>query len=127
MNIFFRAVLFSLGAAVFSGVNGFLTKSAVTEVGDPVVFTFLKNVIVALIFLGAFLWFRKSDEIKLASSREKWTLLLIGIVGGGIPFLLYFIGLSLIPAATAVFIHKTLFLWVAILAVPFLGERVDWL
>lgn len=127
MNIFFQAVLFSLGAAMLSGVNGFLTKSAVMEVGDPVVFTFLKNAIVAFIFFGVFLWFRKSDEIKLASSRDRWILLLIGIVGGGIPFLLYFIGLSFIPAATAVFIHKTLFLWVAILAIPFLGERVDWL
>lgn len=127
MKIFFQAILFSLGAATLSGVNGFLTKSALTEVGDPVVFTFLKNVIAALIFFGAFLWFRKSDEIKSASSHDRWILLLIGVVGGGIPFLLYFVGLSLIPAATAVFIHKTLFLWVAMLAVPFLGERIDWL
>lgn len=127
MNIFIRAIFLSLSAAVFSGVNGFLTKSAVTEVGDPVVFTFLKNVIVSLIFLGVFLWFRKSNEIREASSRDKRLLFLIGIIGGGIPFLLYFIGLSMIPAATAVFIHKTLFLWVAMLAVPFLGERVDWL
>ncbi|QQS15992.1 MAG: DMT family transporter [Candidatus Moraniibacteriota bacterium] len=127
MSIFFRAVFLSLGAALFSGVNGFLTKAAVSEVGDPVVFTFLKNAIVSLIFFGVFLWFRKSNEIREASSRDKRLLFLIGIVGGGIPFLLYFSGLSMIPAATAVFIHKTLFLWVAMLAVPFLGERVDWL
>ena len=127
MTIFLQAIIFSLAAAVFSGVNGFLTKSAVTAVGDPVVFTLLKNVMVALIFLGIFFWFRKADEIKSATPRDRRMLLLIGVIGGGIPFILYFVGLSMIPAATAVFIHKTLFLWVAMLAVPFLGERIDWL
>lgn len=127
MSIFAKAILFSLGAALISGVNGFLTKSALTAVGDPVVFTFLKNAFVAIVFLAIFVWHGKVNEIKTASPRDRWMLLAIGIIGGGIPFLLYFIGLSMIPAATAVFIQKTLFVWVAVLAVPFLGERVGWL
>lgn len=127
MSMFAKAILFSLGAALISGVNGFLTKSALTAVGDPVVFTFLKNVFVAIVFLAIFVWRGKVNEIKTASPRDRWMLLAIGIIGGGIPFLLYFIGLSMIPAATAVFIQKTLFVWVAVLAVPFLGERVGWL
>ncbi|MBA7667317.1 hypothetical protein ES703_75404 [subsurface metagenome] len=44
-------------------------------------------------------------------------------MGGSIPFLLFFYGLSLGTAVSAAFIHKTLFIWVAILAVFFLGER----
>lgn len=127
MNTFTKATLFALGAAVISGVNGFLTKSALSVVGDPVVFTFLKNMVVVAVFLSAFLIFGKIRELREASRQDRWILLMIGIFGGGIPFLLYFIGLSMVPAVTAAFIHKTLFVWVAMLAVPFLGERVGWL
>jgi drug/metabolite transporter (DMT)-like permease len=127
MNTFTKATLFAFGAAVISGINGFFTKTALVAVGDPVLFTFLKNIVTVAILLGAFFLFGKAREIREASMHDRWMLLAIGIVGGGIPFLLYFTGLSMIPAVTAAFIHKTLFLWVAILAIPFLGERVGWL
>ncbi len=128
MNTFTKATLFALGAAVVSGVNGFLTKPALGAVGDPVVFTFLKNMVVVFVFLLFFLGRSEAvREIRTASIRDRWMLLAIGIVGGGVPFILYFTGLSMIPAVTAVFIQKTLFVWVAILAVPFLGERIEWL
>ena len=42
------------------------------------------------------------------------------------PFMLFFSGLAIASAPTAAFIHKTLFIWVAVLAVPFLGERLGW-
>ncbi|MFN3301781.1 MAG: DMT family transporter, partial [Patescibacteria group bacterium] len=51
--------------------------------------------------------------------------ILIGLVGGGIPFLLFFKGLSLSTAATGSFIHKTMFLYVTILAFFFLKEKID--
>lgn len=127
MNTMTKATLCALGAAGISGVNGFLTKPALVAVGDPVLFTFLKNIVTVAALLGAFFLFGKAREIREASGRDRWMLLAIGIVGGSIPFLLYFIGLSMIPAVTAAFLHKTLFLWVAILAVPLLGERVGWL
>lgn len=127
MNTMTKATLCALGAAVISGVNGFLTKPALVAVGDPVLFTFLKNIVTVAVLLGVFFLFGKAREIREASMRDRWTLLSIGIVGGGIPFVLYFTGLSMMPAVTAAFLHKTLFLWVAILAVPLLGERVGWL
>ena len=40
------------------------------------------------------------------------------------PFLLFFKGLSLTSATSAAFIHKTLFIWVSLLAVWFLGEKI---
>ena len=40
------------------------------------------------------------------------------------PFLLFFTGLAQASAPSAAFIQKTLFIWVAMLAVPFLGERL---
>lgn len=127
MNALTRGMLFALGAAAISGVNGFLTKSALVAVGDPVLFTFLKNLVTVGVLLSLFLFSGGWREIREASPRDRWMLLAVGMVGGGIPFVLYFTGLSMIPAVSAAFIHKTLFLWVALLAIPFLGERVGWL
>jgi drug/metabolite transporter (DMT)-like permease len=48
----------------------------------------------------------------------------IGIIGGGVPFILFFTGLAEATAPGAAVIHKTLFLWVAVLAVLVLHERL---
>ena len=41
------------------------------------------------------------------------------------PFVLFFEGLSRATSAQAAFLHKTLLVWVAVLAVVFLGERLQ--
>ena len=48
----------------------------------------------------------------------------LGVIGGGIPFLLFFQGLSTASAASASLVQKSLFLWVALLAVPLLKARL---
>jgi drug/metabolite transporter (DMT)-like permease len=50
----------------------------------------------------------------------------VGIVGGGVAFILFFDGLADTTAAPAAFWHDTLVIWVAVLALPFLRERVTW-
>ena len=42
------------------------------------------------------------------------------------PFVLFFEGLARASSTAAAFIHKTLVIWVALLAVPLLGERLSW-
>jgi drug/metabolite transporter (DMT)-like permease len=60
--------------------------------------------------------------------RRQWTALAaVGVVGGSVPFLLFFEGLSRASSAETAFLHKTLVVWVMLLAVPLLGERVGWL
>ncbi|EKD56701.1 MAG: hypothetical protein ACD_58C00119G0007 [uncultured bacterium] len=55
---------------------------------------------------------------------KKWgQLVLIGMIGGGIPFLLFFKGLSLSTAAGGQLINKTMFIWVGLLAFMFLKEK----
>ena len=62
-----------------------------------------------------------------ALDRRAWAgLTVIGVIGGSVPFILFFSGLAIASAPTAAFIHKTLFVWVVVLAVPFLGERLGW-
>ena len=54
----------------------------------------------------------------------RWTLTVIGVLGGGVAFLLFFSGLAMASAPSAAFIHKTMVIWVALMAGPFLGERL---
>ena len=51
-------------------------------------------------------------------------LLALGVLGGSVPFVLFFTGLAEATAPAAAVIHKTLFVWVAMLAVVLLGERL---
>src|SRR5581483_6514851 len=60
-----------------------------------------------------------------APRRGEWARLgLLALVGGSVPFLLFFWGLTMTSAPTASFIQKTQFLWVSGLAVPLLGEAL---
>jgi drug/metabolite transporter (DMT)-like permease len=43
-----------------------------------------------------------------------------------VPFVLFFEGLARASSTQAAFIHKTLVIWVVLLAVPLLGERLTW-
>ena len=125
-NPLYYATIFAVAAAIISGANNFLTKIAVTAVKNPVFFTTLKNAIVAVFLIGFIILLKKWPEIKSLTKKQTLKLLAIGVIGGSIPFALYFIGLSRTSALNASLIHKTLFLWVALLAFPILKERMAW-
>ncbi len=118
------AIALALSTAIISGTNNFLTKIAVTAVADPVVFTFLKNGIVATLLIGLLIGTSRWREILSLSKHDLTKLTAIGIIGGSLPFILFFTGLTMIPAINAAFIHKTLFIWIALMAVPILKERL---
>lgn len=118
------ATLLALGTAVISGFSNYLGKISVTVVKDPVVFTTLKNSAVALFLVGLLVAFRKWREISMLNRKQWLKLLAIGVIGGSIPFALFFTGLSKTTALNASLIHKSLFLWVLLLAIPILKERM---
>ena len=120
----FSATLLALGTALISGLNVFIGKIGVTAIKDPIVFTTLKNAAVAVLLLGTFMVFRRWHEVRALTKQHWLKLLAIGIVGGSVPFALFFIGLSRTTALNATLIHKTLFLWVLLLAIPILKERM---
>jgi drug/metabolite transporter (DMT)-like permease len=110
-------------AALISGLAIYLNAFAVKQVPDAAVYTTLKNGLAAIVVLVLAAPLVRRRE--LTASRASWmALVVIGIVGGGMAFLLFFSGLAIASAPSAAFIQKTLFVWVAILAVPFLGERL---
>ena len=113
------------GLAVF--VNGYGVR-AWAEVADPTTYTTLKNGVAALI-LSAVLIATKTRRGDAGSWKPQrpgeWGALgVVAVVGGAVPFVLFFEGLALASSVQAAFIHKTLVVWVAILAVGILRERL---
>jgi drug/metabolite transporter (DMT)-like permease len=117
-------VILALATAVISGLSIFVNAFAVKQLPDPAVYTTLKNGIAALVLLGLATATITPATVRTMPARSWAWLALIGVIGGSVPFLLFFTGLAQASAPSAAFIHKTLFVWVAFLAVPFLGERL---
>jgi drug/metabolite transporter (DMT)-like permease len=125
MNRIRTGLLLAAATALISGVSIFLNSYAVKALPDAGLFTTLKNGIAAAALFAVAIPVLRMRRQPLAINRQTvgW-LTVIGIIGGSIPFLLFFTGLSVASAPSAAFIQKTLFVWVALLAVPFLGERL---
>lgn len=124
-NSFNSGIFFAFLTAVVSGFAIFISSFALKTFKDPFVFTILKNVIVAALLVSLMGFLGKWKKLS-GVSRKNWIyLLLIGIIGGSIPFLLFFKGLSMSSALVGGFIHKSLFIWVSIMAVVFLGEKIS--
>jgi drug/metabolite transporter (DMT)-like permease len=117
-------IALAFATAVISGFAIFINSYAVKEVSDPALFTTLKNGVAAVVLLGLAAAAVRPREVRRLSRRSWLGVTMVGLIGGSVPFLLFFTGLSLASAPSAAFIHKTLFVWVALLAVPFLGERL---
>ncbi|MBU4502020.1 MAG: DMT family transporter [Nanoarchaeota archaeon] len=110
--------------ALISGVSIFVNKLGVTGI-NPYIFTFGKNIIAMVFLFSMILLFKNFNQIKKLKRKEWIKLSVIGLLGGSIPFLLFFKGLSMTSGATAAFIHKTMFIYVVILASIFLKEKIN--
>lgn len=117
-------VLLAIGTALISGLSIFVNGFAVKQLPDPAIYTTLKNGVAAFLLIGLMAISVRPAELRAVPARSWGWLAVIGIVGGSLPFLLFFTGLAQASAPSAAFIHKTLFIWVAFLAVPLLGERL---
>jgi drug/metabolite transporter (DMT)-like permease len=111
--------------ACISGFSVWANSHAVTRFGDATVYTTAKNAVAGLVLLAFAIPLSLTSREQLAQSTRRWpALLVIAAIGGSIPFVLFFEGLARAEATQAAFIHKTLVIWVALIAVPFLGERL---
>jgi len=119
-----RGLMFVVFTALVSGFSVFVNKFGVSGI-DSSIFTFSKNVIVALFLFGSIVLVKDFGKLKELTLKQWRRLVLIGFVGGSIPFLLFFKGLQLSTGAAGSFIHKTMFVYVIVLARVFLRERLD--
>ena len=128
-----RAVGIALAftTALVSGVAVYVNGHAVKHFGDATVYTTAKNAVAGVLLLALALVVVGSPERDAAAPRTRpgtprqWlALVAVAVVGGSVPFVLFFEGLARAEATQAAFIHKTLVVWVALLAVPLLRERL---
>ena len=115
-------------AALVSGVSTFVNFYAVHGTNSDA-FVTMRNLATALFLVPLALlgtW-----SLRTPMRRRDWSrLVLIGLVGGAIPFLLFFRGIELATqaggAASASFAYRTLFIMATIFGVVFLRERFRW-
>ena len=121
-----RGLLWAAGTAVVSGVAIWVNRFGViawSDAGGSLPYTTAKNLVAAAVLIA--LLSLTAKRMSGDAVRRHWKgLLAVAVVGGGIPFALFFEGLSRATSTQAAFIHKTLVLWVAALAIPLLAERV---
>ena len=124
-------VALAFTTAIVSGFSVYVNGHAVKHFGDATVYTTAKNavagallLVLALVAVAPVSPARDSPRTTPATARQWLALLAVAVVGGSVPFVLFFEGLARAEATQAAFIHKTLVVWVALLAVPLLRERV---
>lgn len=121
---FKKGVIYALITATISGIAIFYAKISLAKI-PPLILTTSRNLYVAFIFLFFFLINKKIGQLKKISQKQLFLLVLIGVIGGALPFYLFFTGLKIIGAQNTNLIHKTLFIWVTIFAVIFLKEKIN--
>ena len=132
--------------ALVSGVSVFVNSYGVRAGATPAVYTTAKNLVaVAVLSIVALIGWRvrnrqfgsaaanfvtTAPEARSVPPTRRWIerlgLLYVGVVGGGLAFALFFDGLAQSEPTPAAFWRDTLVLWVAVIAVLFLRERLRW-
>ncbi len=119
-----KGLMMVLATALISGFSIFINRYGAKGF-DSSVFTFSKNIAVPVALFALLVGISQWRELKALSGKQWQKLFVIGAVGGSVPFLLFFKGLQIASGATASFIHKTLFIYAAVLAFVFLKEKVS--
>jgi drug/metabolite transporter (DMT)-like permease len=122
-------ILLALVTAAVSGVSVFVNSYGVKAFGNPTAFTTAKNIVAAVILLAVVAAGRGyGARLTRPEGVGQWVALTaVGVIGGSVPFVLFFEGLARSTSPQAAFLHKTLVLWVALLAMAVLHERLQWL
>lgn len=119
-----KAYFLVLIAAIVSGFSIFLNSFAVSGI-NAFVFTALKNTVAAVFLFSLVLLFKDFRALKSLSKKAWAKLCLIGLIGGSIPFLLFFYALQLTSAVNAGLLHKTIFVFASLFALVFLKEKLS--
>lgn len=114
--------------ACVSGVAVFVNGYGVRRWPDATAYTTAKNLVAAAVLVAAFAVARRvrprETRAEPTSSGRPAAYLAVAVIGGSVPFVLFFEGLARASSTDAAFVHKLLVVFVALLAVPFLHERV---
>jgi len=120
-----KGIKLALVTSLVSGISIFINKFAVNAIKPALVFTTVKNSGVALLVLAIIVMTKKWSQVSKLKKDELVKLGFIGIIGGSLPFYLFFEGLTQTAAINAALIHKTLVFWVALFSFKFLKEKLN--
>ncbi|HLK44639.1 MAG TPA: EamA family transporter, partial [Acidimicrobiales bacterium] len=126
-----RGVVLAGATATISGVSVYLNSFAVRDFASPALYTTAKNLVAAVVLSLAVAARGRSrarpspppDTPRVSRSGQLAGLAYVGVVGGGVAFILFFDGLAATPAEPAALLHDTLVVFVAVMAWPLLRER----
>src|SRR3989338_627235 len=119
-----KGIMFGFITALISGVSIFVNSFGVS-LSDPFVYTTIKNALVVVFILSTFFIFKNMRELSALTKKQIAQLVIIGLIGGSVPFLLFFYGLSLGIASVSSFIFRSLFIFASLMAVFYLKEKID--
>ncbi len=135
--------------ALISGVSVFVNSYGVHAIAQPAVYTTAKNLVAAALLAGVTLGARCVMQDGRSGAARRWVtrpvpvgrpmagewrswgagrwlgIAYVGVIGGGVAFILFFEGLARTQPTPAAFLHDGLVVWVALLAVPLLHERLS--
>lgn len=117
-----KGTLLVLLTAFISGFSLVANRFFVVQM-DPVLFTAVRALIIGVVFFFISMK-KKSINLKRLSSIPWDYLVIIGVIGGGLAFWMFFTGLKMTTSGRAAFLHKTLPLYTILFAYFFLKERV---
>ncbi len=116
--------------AFVSGVSTFVNAYAVGVTTSSDAFVTVRNILVAGAFVPVALVASRYLRAPKLRGIDWARLVVIGLIGGAIPFLLFFHGLELATkaggAVTASFAYRTLFLFATVFGLVFLSEKFRW-
>jgi drug/metabolite transporter (DMT)-like permease len=118
-----KGIILAIIATLISGWAVFINKFALANWGNSDIYTTEKNIVAALLLSSVFFGYNYRNRLTSLDRSGWFKLFIIALIGGSIPFILFFKGLSLSSSSGAAFWNKTLFIWVAILAIPILKEK----
>ena len=117
-------IVLALVASIISGIAIFYAKISLVKI-EPLILTTGRNLTAGLLLAIAFGLSANRQEIRKLNKQQLINLILVAFIGGALPFYLFFSGLQFVKAPVANLIHKTLFIWVSVLASIFLKERLN--
>ena len=110
--------------AIISGFAIYINSLGVKMFSDAALYTTLKNVVVGIALLvPTLLLARQRAELGRLSSRQWGALVALAVIGGSVPYVLFFRGLQMTTPVTGALLNHTQFLLVAVLAFFLLAER----
>ncbi|MGO8949893.1 MAG: DMT family transporter [Ktedonobacterales bacterium] len=110
--------------AIISGFAIYINSLGVKLFPDATLYTTLKNSVVGIVLLLPLLLFaeRRAEWRKLSGKQWGW-LLLLAVIGGSVPYALFFTGLKIGSPVTSSLLNHGQFVIVAVLAFFLLRER----